>query len=265
MTTSNPVADAFDTFNIARLQSPTLERIWRTAYGQQYGAEARPNAFYTQAVLDEIVSKVALCIDNSSSAPLLDVGCGHGLVGRYIAGLLGCSLVGVDISPKSIDLARRLSQEKPSESREVQFFVGNAASSIELSGGSCQAVVCLDVLLYFPDKLAALREMARVLKPGGLFAFTSWEAQGFNERIGAQQIEDYRPLIKEAGMEIQTYEALAQASEMQLAFFNEAPRHIAQLEEEMGIDPATNFLNMVAAASREAPNRRYVLGVARRL
>ena len=108
-TALNTTATAFDTFNRLPPQSSVLEDIWRKAYTSSYPSEAQPNAFYPQSVLDDIITTTTSTIGKTSDTDdprtLVDIGCGHGLTGLYLAKHLDMTLVGY-VSPASIALAK---------------------------------------------------------------------------------------------------------------------------------------------------------------
>lgn len=255
------VAAAFDLFNTARLQSPTLEKLWSESFGDDYATEAKPNAFYPQQALDQIANDYKQ-LDPSSAGhgTLLDLGCGHGLVGEYMAKRLGLQhLIGVDISPKSIEMAAK----RAPEGLTTNFLVASGESVPLVKDSSCDIIICMDVMLYFRDKPATFKEIVRCLKPGGMLAFTTWEQQsGHNDRIGAMQYNDYRPLIKDAGLETQSYEEVPRAKQMQETFFDLIANNKSEISGDVGDQVANMWTMMAAAAAQESPKRRYVLAVA---
>lgn len=262
MSASSTIADAFDTFNRLRLQSRVLEDVWRQAYGQEYAAEARPDGFYPLSVLEAIIAAASeRHASGTGEKALLDIGCGHGMTGLFLAQRLKWKLLGIDISPASIALAQK--NASGSEVAASRFWVADA-SSTELEPNACALVTCLDVLLYFPDKLAVLKEIHRILEPKGLFAFTTWEQHGYNPRLGAQQVDDYRPLLKEAGFDILRYEPVEGAGELQRRCFEGLIAGENALREELGDGPASMFVKMAKSAKDESGGRRYVFGIALR-
>jgi len=72
-------------------------------------------------------------------------------------------VTGVDLSPAMLDLARRRAAELD---REVDFRVGDA-ERLAFDDGSFDTVVCALGLCAIPDAVTAIREMRRVLVPGG--------------------------------------------------------------------------------------------------
>lgn len=97
-----------------------------------------------------------------ATGDVLEVAIGSGLnLPHYPA---GTRLVGVEWSPAMLDLARRRAEAL---ALDVDLRSGDA-QALELPDASFDTVVCTFGLCAIPDERAALREMARVLRPGGL-------------------------------------------------------------------------------------------------
>lgn len=91
---------------------------------------------------------------------ILDVACGTGIVARTAADRVGsANVVGVDLNEAMLIVARRVHPD-------IDWRQGDAAA-IPLEDGSVDTVLCQMALMFFPDRVAALREMARVAGPGG--------------------------------------------------------------------------------------------------
>ena len=151
------IARAFDRSHGGRSQSVTVDRIYRDAFGADYPETARPNAFYSRTTLQRLMSALRLRPRHT----VLDLGCGHGGPGLWVAQRTGASLIGIDLSPVGIDLARRRAAALGLEDR-AHFMVGDIAA-IGLPDASCNAVMSLDVLPFLPDQAAAVRVVARLL------------------------------------------------------------------------------------------------------
>lgn len=103
---------------------------------------------------------------------VLDLGCGEG---RHILQLydyehLDC--VGVDLKYDDVATARERFSENPlrgDNSRGFSLLNGDALG-LPFADNAFDVVVCSEVLEHIPDYEAALDEIARVLKPGGVFA-----------------------------------------------------------------------------------------------
>ncbi len=97
---------------------------------------------------------------------VVDVGCGAGIDSLIAARMVGPSgaVVGVDMTPAMLDRARASAAH--GGFANVRFHEG-LAESLPVPDGWADVVISNGVLNLFPDKLAGLHEMARVLKPGG--------------------------------------------------------------------------------------------------
>ena len=99
-------------------------------------------------------------------ARVVDVGCGAGLDSLIAARMVGPSgqVIGIDMTPAMLARARRSAAE--SAASNVEFREG-LAESLPIDDDWADTIISNGVLNLCPDKLAALREMARVLAPGG--------------------------------------------------------------------------------------------------
>jgi SAM-dependent methyltransferase len=97
---------------------------------------------------------------------VVDVGCGGGIDSLIAARMVGASghVIGVDMTPAMLARARASAAE--AGSRNVEFREG-FGESLPVDDGWADVLISNGVLNLMPDKSAALREMARVLKPGG--------------------------------------------------------------------------------------------------
>jgi ubiquinone/menaquinone biosynthesis C-methylase UbiE len=95
---------------------------------------------------------------------VLDVGCGIGGATFPLADLTGPTGVaaGLDVSTALIDVATRRAKNRPG----IGFHAGDACT-IPYPDGFFDAARTERVFLYLPDRLAAIHEMKRVVKPGG--------------------------------------------------------------------------------------------------
>jgi SAM-dependent methyltransferase len=97
---------------------------------------------------------------------VVDVGCGAGIDSLIATKMVGPTgrVIGVDMTPAMLVKARQSAVE--AQLPNVEFHEGYA-ESLPASDGWADVVISNGVLNLIPDKATALKEMARVLKPGG--------------------------------------------------------------------------------------------------
>ena len=103
-------------------------------------------------------------LGNVAGKHILDAGCGNGYLCRMLA-RRGAKMMGVDLSPGWIEMARSREPEL-----NIEYHAGSIANMPFLADGSFEAVVSVCVLMDTRDYGEALREMHRVLAPGGVLA-----------------------------------------------------------------------------------------------
>lgn len=117
-----------------------------------------------------LTRRLADGMDLRPGQSLLDVASGRGTSALMIASEYGVSAIGVDLSPANVALANGAAQAAGLSER-VGFRVGDA-EKLPVPDRSVDAVLCECALCTFPDKRAAAREFARVLRPGGRVGIT---------------------------------------------------------------------------------------------
>jgi arsenite methyltransferase len=97
---------------------------------------------------------------------VVDVGCGAGIDSLIAAKMVGPSgrVIGVDMTPEMIEKARAGARQ--AKAANVEFRQG-LAESLPVEDQWADVVISNGVMNLFPDKLAGLQEIARVMKPGG--------------------------------------------------------------------------------------------------
>src|SRR5262245_18921149 len=128
-------------------------------YDAAFGAVARQTV---QSMLD--AARVA------RDMQVLDVCSGPGMLAAG-ALLRGAEATGIDFSAEAVDLARRLVPNG-------RFQQGDA-QALPFAEASFDAVLCGYGLMHVPEPALAMREMLRVLRPGGRAALSVWDASGF--------------------------------------------------------------------------------------
>lgn len=104
---------------------------------------------------------------------VLDVCCGTGSSALPAAEIVGPegAVVGVDLAERLLDMA---TAKAAARGLPWATFRTGDMTALDLPDGSFDAVVCVFGIFFVPDMAAALREMWRVLRPGGTLAITTW-------------------------------------------------------------------------------------------
>lgn len=155
---------------------------------------------------------------------LLDVGCGEGHNTRLFADRVGPAgrVVGADVAEGMIAAARQAEADQP---RGIEYHVASANAMDMLSDASFDAVVSTMALMDLADYAGAIREIARVLTPGGFVQFSichpcfitrnrRWLTDEEGNRYGSV-VTDYFGLLASDG-----------GQDMEQWYFTEAPEEI---------------------------------------
>lgn len=179
--------------------SPVTERIWRKVYGSEYPDGVDPFSYVSRSELTRICHEIALGADDH----LVDVGCGRGGPGLWVAAHTGARLTGVDIAPSALVAAEARARSLGLSTRAT--YIRGSFQSLPLESGSVDALMSVDAFLFAPHKQAALEEMARVLRPGGRLVMTTWDYQSQPDGR-PPQVDDHRPLLTAASLAVKVYD-----------------------------------------------------------
>src|SRR5215471_18899051 len=140
-----------------------LERARATAYpvGEYVGQES----FMRAGEVRTLARQARI----GPGVSVLDLCCGIAGPGRMITAELGCRYLGVDYSASALATAQELAGNLPCRFQQARLP--------PLPRGRFEVVLLLETMLAFPDKQALVGEVARVLEPGGRFAFTVEEGR----------------------------------------------------------------------------------------
>jgi ubiquinone/menaquinone biosynthesis C-methylase UbiE len=110
---------------------------------------------------------------------VLDVACGTGIGARVSArgvGLAG-KVVGLDIDPGVVEVARKVAQETGTP---IEWHCASALQ-MPFDAAVFDLCLCLQGLQFFPDRVAGLAEIRRVLKPSGRLVASIWGPLEYNK------------------------------------------------------------------------------------
>ncbi len=124
--------------------------------------------FFVPALFGQWPSRL---LDRAGVRPgdtVLDIGCGTGVLARTALARVGAQgrVVGVDPNAGMLAVARRTAPEVT--------WVDGSAERLPFEAGSVDVVVSQFALMFFSDRELAVREMHRVLRPGGRVVLATW-------------------------------------------------------------------------------------------
>lgn len=255
------VSAGYDAVYASAMTSATMRRIWHDlAEGPDFPEEFGHISFTTLPELRKIENHLAL----SHGDRLVDLGCGLAGPALWMARETGAHLTGVDLSPVAIETAGERAAELGLDG-QAEFRVGSFADT-GLKGNSVDGAMSEDALQYAPDKLAAFKEIARLLRPGGRFVFTAYEIDRDRAAdlpiLSIDRVEDYEPVLVEAGFEVRLYEEAPGWPEPMTATYSALLDAREPLTQEMGEAAVGVLLMELSMTLEQKPYRRRVLAVA---
>ena len=121
--------------------------------------------------------------------------------------------------------------------------------------------VCIDALFFAPDRLAALREIGRLLRPGGRLMFTADER---DEQTRPADVLDWLDLVRGADLEVVSKEPIPGSAERTLRLYDLWLEHLDQLRVELGDEVADQLATEARTVGPTLGSRRPVLVTAQR-
>jgi ubiquinone/menaquinone biosynthesis C-methylase UbiE len=259
-TVPDVVGEGYDAVYRAWSSSPTFHELWaRTAVdGRSIDGFEHLN-FATSDQLHRVLVELQL----SRGARLVDIACGAGGPGLWIAKEAGVSLVGVDLSSVGSGLAARRAQD---HGIAGAGFVVASATAVPLADASVAGVMSLDSLQYVPDKRATFDEIARVLRPGGRLVFTAFELDPSRAAglpvLGEDPTADYSDVLREAGLRVETYQETPGWKQHLEGAYTAVVEADGVLRAEMGDEAMNALLLEMTLTLQVQPYRRRVFTVA---
>jgi SAM-dependent methyltransferase len=152
---SKRTSDSLFTDDVAKFYEATLVPLIFESYAEDLAARARalePNE-------------------------VLEVACGTGVVTRALATALpnSCEIIATDLNDAMVAHAEMVGTARTVSWRQADV------TALPYADGSFDVVVCQFGVMFFPDRVAAYREVRRVLRPGGTFLFNIWNEIEHNE------------------------------------------------------------------------------------
>jgi SAM-dependent methyltransferase len=141
--------------------------VYRLVRVETYGEDFGQTSWVTTEESNEIPQLLHL----NSNSSVLEIGCGSGGYALHLAEKVGCRLVGLDINVAGIRNANQLAVAKGLASR-AHFEKCDVSNGLPFDDETFDAVFSNDVLCHLPGRTEIIREIFRVLKPGGRMLFS---------------------------------------------------------------------------------------------
>ena len=137
---------------------------------------------------------------------ILDVGCGGGRTVSKLAAMAAQGKVyGIDYSPTSVAVATRINRKEINQGRvEIREA---SVSQLPFSDNYFDLITAVETHFWWPDIPAGMREIFRVLKPGGKLIIIAEVFQGATSKIAAM-VEKYLPQTGMAFLTVEEHRAL---------------------------------------------------------
>lgn len=148
-----------------------LDKVFAGSIPRFYDTHLVPLIFEPYAA--DLVNR----LDSRPLSRVVEIAAGTGVVTRALASRLpeSVSIVATDLNPAMLDHASEVGTKRAVEWRQAD------AMALPFPDGAFDAVLCQFGFMFFPDKVKAVAEARRVLRPGGVFLFSVWDRIATNE------------------------------------------------------------------------------------
>lgn len=194
-----------DYSEIHRIDSPANRALRADVWDP--GDDLGQQSFATVRYFDDMVRRLGM----DAGSRVLDVGSGTGGPAIHMARVSGCEMTGVEVNDVGIEVAHRLVRGAGMEDR-VRFVKADGMA-MPFPDDSFDIAISMNVMNVFADKVAMFREVRRLLRPGGTWAFLSGTfaftdadadirrrmARGYAIPQYTDTLDGYKAKLREAG------------------------------------------------------------------
>ena len=241
--------------------------LYRQIRVETYGEDLGQTSWVTTQESNEIPRMLGI----TAASNVLEIGSGSGRYALQVAAATGCRVLGVDINEPGILNANALAAGQNLAER-VRFEKCDASQPLRFGEGTFDAIFSNDVLCHVPGRDKLLRELHRVLKPGGRLLFSDALVIGgviSHQEIAARSSIGYflfsppgenERMLQEAGFAIvDIKDTTATASAISKRWRDARQKRAAALTETEGkenFEGLQCFLSTVSSLTTEARLRR---------
>lgn len=241
-----------------------LAAIRRETYGEDIGQ----NSWLTADEYDKFYSWLGI----APKAHVLEVASGSGGPALYLARKHGCRITGIDINEEGLNTARQAA--RAAQIDDADFQLADMDKALPFEAETFDAVMCIDAMNHFRDRLGVLREWHRVLKAGRRLLFTDpvvLTGPVSNEELAARSnigfflfvpLDITERLIREASFTLLRREDVTGNVESTSGRWHAARQHrrddLLKVEGEARFEGLQRFTAAVHKLSRERRLSRFV-------
>jgi len=159
------MSERIDLFNST--YSHFTEHVFNIIRKETFGVDIGQNSWLTVDEYDRYLPWLRLTAEHH----LLEVASGAGGPALYLADKAGCRVTGIDANEQGITTASQMAVNSNQADR-VRFTVADANARLPFDDNTFDAVLCIDSMNHFPNRLAVFREWHRVLRARHRAIFT---------------------------------------------------------------------------------------------
>ncbi|MFD4921701.1 class I SAM-dependent methyltransferase [Streptomyces goshikiensis] len=241
----------YDAFHTARARTDLVARLYATAMGEDYPAETAASSSCDWPLLGLMTARLRM----RPGQLLVDAGCGTGGIGLWLARALALRLEGFDLSPVAVAQATGRRTHFLGSAGRAAFRVAELENT-NLPDGHAHGIVCVDALGTATDRTAAVRELGRVLAPGGRMLLTR------STRRGAEPAWPEQAHV--AGLMVEHVDERPAEPAMWDRLYKLWIAHADDLRREVGEVQTERMLREAHQVLPKLPSRRAVLLTLRR-
>jgi SAM-dependent methyltransferase len=143
------------------------DRVLDAVRKETFGVDIGQNSWVTAEEYDRFIT----WLDLSAEHHALEVASGSGGPALYLARATGCRVTGIDANERGVATASQMAA-RSGQTQHVRFTLADANARLPFEENAFDALLCIDSMNHFPDRLGVLREWHRVLRAGRRALFT---------------------------------------------------------------------------------------------
>lgn len=178
--------ESYEKYYAEALSSTAHKKFCEQVYGKNYGQHGM--ADFKQ--LDAMLAK----LDAKPGDTILDVGCGYGLISRYISDKTGANVVGIDLAGSAIKTATKNAED----AKDRLSFKQMDLQDLKFDNGTFDHVVSIDTIYFTKNQRHTIDQFRDILKPGGRVAvFRTFPIRSFTSETWSPDITELATILRD--------------------------------------------------------------------